>query len=122
MPSFDAVSKVDLMELDNALNVAMKELSTRYDFRGTNTSLERTPEGIVARSSDEPHLEAAVTVLRELPPLEVGFRIEGLVLRVRVELGRADEEGGALAGGVDDAPELHFPRTHGQLRLQAAVD
>jgi uncharacterized protein YajQ (UPF0234 family) len=65
MPSFDVVSKVDLMEFDNALNVALKELSTRYDFRGTNTSLERTPEGIVARSSDEPHLEAAITVLRE---------------------------------------------------------
>ena len=65
MPSFDVVSKVDLMELDNALNVAVKEISTRYDFRGTNTSLERTPEGIILRSSDEPHLEAAITVLRE---------------------------------------------------------
>lgn len=65
MPSFDVVSKVDLMELDNALNIAMKEISQRYDFRGTNTSLERTPEGIVARSSDEQHLETAIQVLRE---------------------------------------------------------
>lgn len=65
MPSFDVVSKVDLMELDNALNVARKELGTRYDFRGTNTDLERGPEGIVLRSSDEPHAVAALTVLRE---------------------------------------------------------
>jgi uncharacterized protein YajQ (UPF0234 family) len=65
MPSFDVVSKVDLMELDNAINVARKELSTRYDFRGTNTDLERGPEGIVLRSSDEPHAAAALTVLRE---------------------------------------------------------
>src|SRR5436190_23684059 len=65
MPSFDVVSKVDLMELDNALNTAMKEIGQRYDFRGTSTSLERTPEGIIARSSDEPHLAAAITVLRE---------------------------------------------------------
>jgi uncharacterized protein YajQ (UPF0234 family) len=65
MPSFDAVSKVDLMELDNALNTAGKEVGQRYDFRGTNTALERTPEGIVIRSSDEPHLNAAITVLRE---------------------------------------------------------
>jgi uncharacterized protein YajQ (UPF0234 family) len=65
MPSFDVVSKVDLMELDNAINVARKELSTRYDFRGTNTDLERGPEGIVLRSSDEPHAVAALTVLRE---------------------------------------------------------
>src|SRR3954468_11456001 len=65
MPSFDVVSKVDLMELDNALNTAAKEVGQRYDFRGTNTSFERLPEGIVFRSSDEPHLDAAISVLRE---------------------------------------------------------
>jgi cyclic-di-GMP-binding protein len=65
MPSFDVVSKVDLMELDNALNTAQKELSQRYDFRGTNTTLERTPEGIILRTSDEPHATSALTVLRE---------------------------------------------------------
>lgn len=65
MPSFDTVSKVDLMELDNALNTARKELAQRYDFRGTNTDIERTPEGIVIRSSDEPHVNAALSVLRE---------------------------------------------------------
>jgi uncharacterized protein YajQ (UPF0234 family) len=65
MPSFDVVSKVNLMELDNALNTAAKEVGQRYDFRGTNTSLERLEEGIVIRSSDEAHLEACVTVLRE---------------------------------------------------------
>jgi uncharacterized protein YajQ (UPF0234 family) len=65
MPSFDVVSKVNLMELDNALNTAAKELAQRYDFRGTNTSLERGPEGITIRSSDEPHANAALTVLRE---------------------------------------------------------
>ncbi len=65
MPSFDAVSNVDLMELDNALNTAQKEVTQRYDFRGTNTALERTPEGIIIRTSDEPHLNATMTVLRE---------------------------------------------------------
>jgi cyclic-di-GMP-binding protein len=65
MPSFDVVSKVDLMELDNALNTARKELGQRYDFRGTKTDLEQTPEGIVLRTSDEPHAAAALTVLRE---------------------------------------------------------
>jgi len=65
MPSFDVVSKVDLMELDNAINIARKELGTRYDFRGTNTDLERGEEGIIIRSSDESHAAAALTVLRE---------------------------------------------------------
>jgi cyclic-di-GMP-binding protein len=65
MPSFDVVSKVDLMELDNALNTAKKEIAQRYDFRGTGTDLERGPEGIVVRTSDEQHATAALTVLRE---------------------------------------------------------
>lgn len=65
MPSFDVVSKVDLMELDNAINTAQKELAQRYDFRGTNTTVERTPEGILLRTSDEPHATSAVQVLRE---------------------------------------------------------
>src|SRR5213075_3297117 len=65
MPSFDIVSKVDLMELDNALNTAQKELAQRYDFRGTNTVLERTPEGITLRTSDETRAAAAIVVLRE---------------------------------------------------------
>jgi cyclic-di-GMP-binding protein len=65
MPSFDVVSKVDLMELDNAINTAQKELGQRYDFRGTNTAVERTPEGIVLRTSDDQHADAAVSVLRE---------------------------------------------------------
>jgi uncharacterized protein YajQ (UPF0234 family) len=54
-----------MMELDNALNTAAKEISTRYDFRGTNTTIERGPEGITIRSSDEPHAVAALAVLRE---------------------------------------------------------
>jgi cyclic-di-GMP-binding protein len=65
MPSFDVVSKVDLAELDNAILIAQKELAQRYDFRGTNTTIERTPEGILLRTADEPHATAAVQVLRE---------------------------------------------------------
>ena len=53
------------MELDNGLHIDRKELAQRYDFRGTNTDIERGPEGIVIRSSDEPHAAAALTVLRE---------------------------------------------------------
>lgn len=40
MPSFDIASKVDLQTLDNTINVAKKEIDTRYDFKGTNTNLE----------------------------------------------------------------------------------
>ena len=40
MPSFDIVSKVDTQTLDNAINTVKKEVSTRYDFKGTHVEME----------------------------------------------------------------------------------
>ncbi|GAA4461545.1 YajQ family cyclic di-GMP-binding protein [Nemorincola caseinilytica] len=40
MPSFDIASKVDLQTLDNAVNIAKKEIDNRYDFKGSHVSLE----------------------------------------------------------------------------------
>ena len=38
--SFDIVSELNVQEMDNAMNQAVKEISTRYDFKGTNTTFE----------------------------------------------------------------------------------
>lgn len=40
MPSFDVVSKIDLQEIDNAVNSVLRELTNRYDFKGANFSVE----------------------------------------------------------------------------------
>lgn len=40
MPSFDIASKVDVQTLDNAVNIAKKEIDNRFDFKGTHVSLE----------------------------------------------------------------------------------
>ena len=64
--SFDVVSKVDRQEVDNALNQAAKEMSTRFDFRGTDTTIEwQGEEGIILTSSTEERLKAAVDVFKE---------------------------------------------------------
>jgi hypothetical protein len=64
--SFDIVSKVDRQEVDNALNQAAKELSTRFDFRGTDTSIAwQGDESIVLTSSTEERVKAAVEVFKE---------------------------------------------------------
>ena len=39
-PSFDIVSTVDFQEIDNAVNQAIKELATRFDFKGSKSSIE----------------------------------------------------------------------------------
>ena len=40
MPSFDVVSRVDFQEIDNAIANALREITNRYDFKGSNTTLE----------------------------------------------------------------------------------
>ena len=65
MPSFDIVSELDTHEIDNAVQQAQKEVTTRFDFRGTDTDLERTDDGIVLRGNSEGRVEAALNVLRE---------------------------------------------------------
>ena len=65
MPSFDVVSEVDNQEVRNAVDQAARETRTRYDFKGTETEVRLTEEGIVVESSSEARLEAAVAVLKE---------------------------------------------------------
>jgi uncharacterized protein YajQ (UPF0234 family) len=64
--SFDVVSKVDRQEVDNAVNQAAKELSTRFDFRGTGASVAWAGEEAVSlQASTEERLKAALEVFRE---------------------------------------------------------
>ena len=64
--SFDIVSKVDRMELDNAFNQADRELGTRFDFRGTETKIAMSGSDIVAiESGSEERAKAALDVFKE---------------------------------------------------------
>jgi len=67
MPSFDIVNKVNAQEVDNAFQQARKEIEQRYDFKGTETLLEKKDkdQGIQIRSSTEQRLEAAREVLMQ---------------------------------------------------------
>lgn len=47
MPSFDIASKVDLQTLDNAVNIAKKEVENRYDFKGSHVSIELNKKDMV---------------------------------------------------------------------------
>ncbi len=64
--SFDIVSKVDRQEADNALNQAAKELSQRYDFKNTGTTVEWKGElAVEITSGTEERAKAALEVFRE---------------------------------------------------------
>jgi uncharacterized protein YajQ (UPF0234 family) len=65
-PSFDVVSKVDRQEVDNALNQASKELSQRFDFRGTGADVSWAgEEAITITAETEERCTAAIEVFKE---------------------------------------------------------
>jgi uncharacterized protein YajQ (UPF0234 family) len=78
MPSFDVVSELNLMEVENAFNQARKELAQRFDFKGTHTDLERLADGsILVKANSEGRAEAAYGVLME-KLAKRGVPLEGL--------------------------------------------
>lgn len=65
MPSFDLVSKTDMMEMKNALQMAQKEIGSRYDFKGSNVELELKDDKMLElRAEDDYKMKAALEILR----------------------------------------------------------
>lgn len=63
--SFDIVSQVDLNEVRNAVNLAQKEIATRYDFKKSVSRITLEGETLVLVSDDEGKLRSVVEVLQE---------------------------------------------------------
>jgi cyclic-di-GMP-binding protein len=65
MPTFDVVCKLDRQEVVNAVDQTSRELVQRFDFKGTNTTIELNDDGIVLRSSSEGRIDGARDVLEQ---------------------------------------------------------
>lgn len=65
MPTFDVVSEVDAQEVRNAVDQASRELGQRYDFKGTNSSIELGTNEITLHTSSEDRLTALTQLLEE---------------------------------------------------------
>jgi uncharacterized protein YajQ (UPF0234 family) len=83
--SFDVVSKTDMQEVANAIQQAQKELSQRFDFKGSKSSIELTGDEIVLVSDDEGKLRS----VRDI--------VEGRLVKRHVSLKALDY------GKIDDA-------------------
>ncbi|MFP5322587.1 MAG: YajQ family cyclic di-GMP-binding protein [Acidimicrobiia bacterium] len=110
MPSFDVVSEFDVQEVRNAVDQAAREATTRYDFKGTDSSVElQGEEAVVLRSASEDRLNALRTVLEEkLVKRKVSLKV--------LDPGKVEEAAGgtarqtiALRAGIssDKARELN---------------
>lgn len=65
MPSFDVVSQVDMQEVRNAVDQAQREVTTRFDFKDTGSSVELAGMELHLASSTEDRLRALVQVVEE---------------------------------------------------------
>ncbi len=65
VPTFDIVSEVDMQEVRNAVDQANREASTRFDFKGTESTIELGEGELVLQSSTEDRLKALHQVLEE---------------------------------------------------------
>src|SRR6201988_161286 len=63
--SFDVVSKVDLQEVSNAIQQALKEIHTRFDLKDSKSNIEVEKDAIVLHSADEYKLKAVNDVLQQ---------------------------------------------------------
>jgi uncharacterized protein YajQ (UPF0234 family) len=64
MPSFDIVSKVEMQEIDNAVNQTVKEISQRYDFKGSKSEVTLEKDAIKVLADDDFRLKAIVDILQ----------------------------------------------------------
>ena len=64
MPSFDTVSEVDLHEVTNAVDQTNREISNRFDLKGTGAEVSEENEGLMVKADNEFQLEQVMDVLR----------------------------------------------------------
>ena len=88
--SFDITSKIDRMELDNAINQAIREIDTRFDFKNTGSSIELKGEVISIEADTEERAKAALDVIKRgvsLKHLDAGApQLSGKIYKIAAPL------------------------------------
>ena len=67
MPSFDVVSKFDMQEIDNAVNMVKRDIANRYDFKGSSSDLElnKNENSIKLKADNEYQIQAIADMLEK---------------------------------------------------------
>src|SRR5579883_809918 len=103
MPSFDVVCKIDLQEVDNAVNQTLREVGQRFDFKNTKTEVRRDGYALLLASADDFKVRAP-------GPIEPG---PGGTAKQRIEL----QQGIA----IEKAREIVKLVKDSKLKVQAAI-
>jgi len=124
--SFDIVSEADLQEVDNAVNQAKKELATRFDFRGSKSSIEynRTEKKITLLGDDDFKLSSVNDILAtKLAKRGVSMKLLTFG-EIQHVFGGCSQQGADLAAGIphEKAKELVKIIKALGLKVQAQIE
>ena len=122
MASFDVVSRIDFQEIDNAIANALREITNRYDFKGSDTSLERSDKTITVITDDELKLNQVNDLLishfvrRSLDPLALGKKEKAGGDRIRQTI--------SLVEGIeqDMAKKITSEIKSSKMKVQAKIN
>lgn len=90
MPSFDIVSKVDVQEVDNAVNQGVKEMAQRYDFRGSESRIEWDKKGEIKITGDSDNRLKTIIDLLQTKLVKRGVSLKAL------EYGKIEDASGGM--------------------------
>ena len=125
MPSFDIVSRIDLQEVDNAINITKKAIVARYDFRGSKTEIafDKKEKKIRITTEDDMKMKAIQETLIEnlarrkvdrkcLDPRESQMAARGMIQReIAIKEGVDAENARAIVKMIKES----------KLKVQAAI-
>jgi uncharacterized protein YajQ (UPF0234 family) len=121
--SFDVVSSVDLQEVKNAISQAMKEITTRFDLKGSGSDIQLQGEEITLSSADEFKLKAVRDVL-EGRLVKRGVALKALTFgTIEKALGGTTRQKVSLQKGIpsEKAREIVKLLKGTKLKVQAAI-
>ena len=121
--SFDVVSNVDMQEVKNAIAQAMKEISTRFDLKGSNSNIELQGKEIVITSGDDSKMKAVRDVLEERM-VKRNIPLKALTFgAVEKALGQTAKQKVTLQEGIpsDKAREIVKIIKGSKLKVQASI-
>lgn len=123
--SFDAVSKIDMQEVDNALNQARKEIAQRYDFKGskTNIDLDAKENKLTITSDDDFKVKSVVDIVQG-KMIKRGISIKALILgKIEPAAGGLARQMITLQSGIDkeNAKKITTLVKNSGLKVQAQI-
>ncbi|WP_426446977.1 YajQ family cyclic di-GMP-binding protein [Paenibacillus sp. S-38] len=121
--SFDIVSKLDMQEMNNAINQAEKEIATRFDFKGSKSSIALDKEELVVVSDDDFKLQNVLDILQSkmakrgisLKNLEYG-KVEGAssgTVRQRIKVKQGVDQ--------DNAKKINIMIRDSKLKVKSQI-